>query len=163
MTRLPNLIYAGVGSRKAPPPALEQAQSIAYVLHENGWTLRSGGAKGMDKAFESRTSLGHKQIFRPSQSAAHPEWKVHASAWHPAWDRCDDYARALHARNSPIMLGENLDDPVRFVVCWTADGKASGGTGQALRIAAGYEIPVFNLFFPDALARLRAAFPEIVW
>lgn len=163
MTRLPNLIYAGVGSRQTPVEIRAQMESIAYVLDENGWTLRSGGAQGADKAFESQSLPPRRQIFRPSQSAAHPEWKAHASAWHPAWDRCDDYARALHARNSPIMLGEKLDDPVRFVVCWTADGKASGGTGQALRIAAGYEIPVFNLFFPDALARLRTAFPEIVW
>lgn len=162
MTRLPNLIYAGIGSRQTPEPVLNDMVMIAVKLQENGYTLRSGGAKGADKTFEQGAGY-RKQIFRPSQSAAHPEWKAHASAWHPAWDRCDDYARALHARNSPIMLGTNLDDPVRFVVCWTADGKASGGTGQALRIAAGYEIPVFNLFFPDALARLRAAFPEIVW
>jgi hypothetical protein len=31
------------------------------------------------------------------------------------------------------------------VVCWTSDGKASGGTGQAIRIAKYYEIPTYNL------------------
>ena len=34
------------------------------------------------------------------------------------------------------VLGVSLDSPAEFVLCWTADGEASGGTGQALRIAA---------------------------
>lgn len=33
-----------------------------------------------------------------------------------------------------------------FVVCWTSDGKDSGGTGQALRIARDRNIPVYNLY-----------------
>ena len=28
-------------------------------------------------------------------------------------------------------------------------GKESGGTGQALRIAAHYDIPIYNLYFPE--------------
>lgn len=32
-----------------------------------------------------------------------------------------------------------------LIICWTADGGASGGTGQAMKIARHYNIPVFNL------------------
>jgi hypothetical protein len=49
----------------------------------------------------------------------------------------------------------------RFVLCWTPDasldgsGRAGGGTGQALRIAAGYRIAEFNLARPDHEQRIR--------
>lgn len=36
-----------------------------------------------------------------------------------------------------------------FVVCWTYDGTDVGGTGQALRVARHYGIPVYNLFNMD--------------
>jgi len=29
-------------------------------------------------------------------------------------------------------------------LCWTKNGKSSGGTGQAIRIANDYKIPVFD-------------------
>lgn len=53
------------------------------------------------------------------------------------------------------MLGADLHSPSKFIVCWTRDGGATGGTGQALRIADHYEIPVFNLFDPGAALRLK--------
>ena len=162
MTRVTLPTYAGVGARTTPEPILNQMNWIAIKLQEAGWWLRSGGAKGADKAFENGSGY-RRTIFRPSQSAAHPEWAEHASRYHPAWHRCDDYAKALHARNSPIIAGADLNDTVRMVVCWTADGKASGGTGQALRIANAYGIPVFNLHDETAFDRLKAFLPEVVW
>jgi hypothetical protein len=154
--------YAGIGARLTPEPVLNQMHALAITLQQNGWWLRSGAAKGADTAFEMGAGV-KKQIFRASQAAAHPEWAKLAAAYHPAWDRCDHVGKALHARNSPIVLGEDLNDPVKFVVCWTPDGKASGGTGQALRIAAVFEIPVFNLFYPDAVAQMKAWLPDLVW
>ena len=46
------------------------------------------------------------------------------------------------------MLGPKLDAPSDFVLCWTEDGEASGGTGQAMRIAAAHGVPVYNLQRP---------------
>jgi hypothetical protein len=49
----------------------------------------------------------------------------------------------------------------RFVLGWTPDAsldgsaRASGGTAQALRVAAGYRIAVFNLARPDHEQRIR--------
>jgi hypothetical protein len=45
-----------------------------------------------------------------------------------------------------IILGKNLDEPVKFVVCWTPGGKVVGGTGVAIQIAHKNNIPVINLF-----------------
>ena len=48
----------------------------------------------------------------------------------------------------------DLATPVNCVVCWTRDGKASGGTGQAMRFAEYLEIPIFNLYSANALDNL---------
>jgi hypothetical protein len=42
-------------------------------------------------------------------------------------------------------LGPDLKTPVNFVICYTADGGFSGGTGLAMHIADKYNIPIFNL------------------
>lgn len=68
-----------------------------------------------------------------------------ARHFHPAWDRCSQGAQKLHTRNVPQVLGQTLSSPVKFVLCWTKDGGASGGTGQAIRIANALGIPVLNL------------------
>lgn len=84
-----------------------------------------------------------------------------AAAHHPAWERLGRGARSLHARNCHQILGRDLNDPAAFVVCWTPDGAttdpgpSTGGTGQALRIAAAHGIPVFNLARDEDLERVQ--------
>jgi hypothetical protein len=60
------------------------------------------------------------------------------------------------ARNAMQILGEDLQTPTEFVIAWTIDGRDSGGTGQALRMADYYGIPIFNLFFSNIRERLEA-------
>ena len=38
-----------------------------------------------------------------------------------------------------------MKSPVNAIVCWTKDAKTVGGTGQALRIAEDYGLPVINM------------------
>ena len=136
--------YAGIGSRETPPDICAKMSNAAMRLGLLGWGLRSGLAPGADQAFAAGCDIvGGKKIVRcitDSEAA-----KSHAAHFHPNWDACSEHVKGLHARNSLIMLGDWLDDPVKFVVCWTPSGLARGGTGQALRIAAAYDIPVFNL------------------
>lgn len=115
-------------------------ERIATRLRDMGYTLRSGGARGADSAFE-RGAGGMKEVFRASDAT-------------PAWHRCSEYARKLHARNGFQILGRDLFSPSQFVVCWTKDGGPTGGTGQAIRLATAYQVPVFNLFHADAERRL---------
>ena len=70
-----------------------------------------------------------------------------AAEYHSNWGGLKQGAQKLHARNVHQILGPDLarPTPVEFVICWTKDGSASGGTGQALRIANDIEIPVYNL------------------
>ena len=150
--------YTGIGSRSTPNKILRQMEQIAVRMREIGWMLRSGHAPGADQAFE-RGAFGQAQIFKPWASFEHEvpvlgapfhtpthEAYVIAAEFHPRWKFLTRGAKMLHARNSHQILGPFLNDPVKFVVCWTPDGKASGGTGQAMRIAESEGIPIYNLF-----------------
>lgn len=145
--------YTGIGSRRTPIPVAVVMTRIALKLANTGqWTVRSGGAAGADAAFEIGTALsGLIEIYRPKHAT--PTALKMAESVHPAWDRCSDYAKQLHARNCFQVLGPNLDSPSKYVICWTPDGAEhgretsidTGGTGQAIRIASLHNIPVFNL------------------
>lgn len=135
--------YAGVGSRKSPPEICDLFTQIAKLLREYGYILRSGGADGADKAFE--LGAGEQaEIFRPHHAT--PECLKIAESLIPWWHKMDDYAKKLHARNVQQILGKNLDKPVKFVLCWTPEGKEIGGTRTAIVLAHEHHIPVFNFF-----------------
>ena len=79
-----------------------------------------------------------------------------ASEVHPAWDRCNEWARGMHSRNCHQILGYDLQSPVDAVICWTPDGKIQGGTATAIRVALKYNIPVFNLGTKDKESVLQS-------
>ena len=153
--------YAGIGSRESPKDILAIMTRVASKLAKAGYTLRSGGAGGADNAFEAGVQLDiNKQIFLPWQgfngrnshfSKPTEAAYVMAASFHPAWDRCSRGAQALHARNCHQVLGYDLLSPVEFVMCWTRDGKDTGGTGQAMRIAMANDIRIWNLQIPEHL------------
>ena len=147
-----NKFYAGIGSRSTPPLILEYMKSAAILLEEMGYTLRSGGAEGADRAFERGVSNPkNKIILRTKHSTEQAEQL--ASTIHPMWSACNEYAKKLHGRNCQIILGENLDIPAEFVLCWTLDGIERGGTRTGLVLAKQRGIPTFNLFNADDTER----------
>ncbi len=161
--------YSGIGARATPPEILSLMTRAAFALTKRGYVLRSGHAIGADSAFE-RVAGRDAQIFLPvagwrgSPSALHPDtlgaelWgkaRAIAAAHHPAFAGLSGFVQALHTRNVFQVLGVTLGSPAEFVLCWTADGEASGGTGQALRIAASHGVPVFNLQRPRTRAHVE--------
>lgn len=147
--------FAGIGSRRAPLEILELIRKLAAELRHHA-ECHTGGALGCDKAFIDGTQMagGFAELWLPWQYyngyvTDYPEVEQRhidfTKKYHPAWNKCSDAAKTMHARNSQIVLGNDLDDPVDFVICWTPGGKLEGGTAQALRIAIDYDIPVFNL------------------
>ena len=71
-----------------------------------------------------------------------------AEKYHPKWSELSYGVKKLHSRNMPQVLGMELDTQSDVVIAWTADGKASRGTGQAIRIATDIGVPVANLKNP---------------
>lgn len=141
------LYYAGIGSRQTPDNILIDMTKIARFLRQiKSYVLRSGGAIGADQAFEAGAA-DQKEIFK-AHDATQDAIDL-AAKYHPAWDLCGVYTRKLHGRNSMIMLGEKLDNPVNCVVAYCpldSKGAYMGGTGQGLRIAEAHKIKIFNLY-----------------
>ncbi len=147
-------MYAGIGSRATPPPVLAVFAKIAGRLERRDYTLRSGAATGADTGFEMGVlKAEHKEIYLPWKGFNNSASKLHtistrafemAADFHPRWNSCSSAARKFMARNCYQVLGLGLTDPVDFIICWTDGGKIVGGTGQALRIAEEYKIPVIN-------------------
>jgi hypothetical protein len=157
-------LYAGIGSRKTPSHYLHLIETTAEAMREYGWTLRTGHAPGADQHFE-RGARADAQVYLPW-----PDYEYHvpvlaaevmdgptsagyniAARYHPAWERCSRGARALHARNTHIILGRDCDEPVDFVVYFS---HGIGGTEQALRVARAYDVPTFNLLVVADLSKL---------
>lgn len=151
-----SLYYAGIGSRETPQKILKLSESLGEWFAKKGLILRSGGADGSDKAFENGCDRVkcEKEIYLPwsgfngSDSnliVSNPKAFEIAQKHHPYWFNLKQGAQKLQARNSHQVLGMNLETPSAFVICWTKKGKGSGGTGQAIRIAKDYNIPVFDM------------------
>lgn len=138
--------YAGIGSRETPLDIQLLMYDIADYMGRKRFILRSGGAEGADEAFE-KGAKDHKhpaEIFKPEEATQ--EAIDVASRCHPAWEKCDQFARKAHGRNAMILLGESLWVPVNMVICWTPRGETIGGTGQAIRMAKEYFIRIINLY-----------------
>jgi len=150
----PPKYYTGVGSRKTPKEILDLMYKIAAKAALCGYTLRSGGAEGADKAFEQGCDSvkGSKNIYY-AKDATDIAISI-AARYHPAWNNCSLFAKRLHGRNSFQILGDTLDTPSYNLVCWTPDGCinhdnrniTTGGTGTAISIAYHYNVPIYNLY-----------------
>lgn len=169
--------YAGIGSRETPLEVQAVMTGLATLLEQWGLVLRSGGAAGADSAFARGTAQpASREIFVPWERFAEPLYhgeevvataqptygaaEALAAEHHPNWQACRAGARKLHSRNMMQILGRGLQSPSGAVICWTRDGKATGGTGQAMRLALARGVPVFNLHcnatMRQALALLEA-------
>jgi hypothetical protein len=143
--------YTGVGSRKTPTYVLEIMALLAKKIERLDWSLRTGDATGADMAFRDAVSPYHCEVYTAEDCT--PDAMEIARRFHPAWDRCSEYAQRLHGRNAFQVLGSGLDLPSWFLVCWTPDGAVThkersiktGGTGTAISIAYMVGVPVFNL------------------
>jgi hypothetical protein len=155
--------YAGIGSRETPPEIQAVMTDIARSLKGEGIILRSGGAGGADTAFEKGAG-SLKEIYLPwkgfdggkstlySYNDRHGEI---ARRFHPAWHRLSQGAQKMMIRNSAQIFGLDFLTRSSCVIAWTKDGQASGGTGQAIRIAQAYGVPVLNLYFQEIVNELR--------
>jgi hypothetical protein len=149
-------IYTGIGARDTPMAGIKAMHDFGQALAQHGFILRSGAAGGADTAFESGCDIhqGKKEIYLPwPKFNNHPSslYEISdkameiASEFHPNWNACSDGAKKMMARNVYQVTGLDLSTKSDFVICWTKDGKASGGTGQAIRMAEFLGIPVYNL------------------
>jgi hypothetical protein len=148
------------------------------ALGIEGYTLRSGYAKGADQAFERGSDRvnGKKEIFLPwkgfeghaSELFHIPEeaYKLGGEIYGSRWDSLKPSYRKFLARDILQVVGMDMNTPSDFVMCWTPDGcetkadrkRETGGTGQAIALASELGIPVFNMFNgEDAFFKYKAS------
>lgn len=156
--------YAGIGSRKIPDDLAKHMTRLAKELSKYGYTLRSGDAKGTDRAFArgagkravsfvaneehwlSRSSANSTMVpFDNLSNSLQSEALDAIQRLHPNPDSFenDEYNRQLMARNYYQVAGyDGLPDSA-FVACYATDDDS--GTWHAIRVAHERGIPVFNL------------------
>lgn len=169
------MIYCGIGSRITPISILNLMTEIGMYLSSYGWVLRSGGAEGADTAFEQghdTTPGSVKEIYLPAKHyRQHPSElylehdsvddigaeRIGGYVWKKRTDRtCEwqslkPFTKANMVRDVLQVLGKDIKSECDVVICWTQDGKASGGTGMAMWTAqyitelTGRRIPIINL------------------
>lgn len=151
---------AGIGSRETPKEILVDMRKLGRWCRTAGIRVRSGHAEGADWAFEQGAQSSCTAYIPWVDFNSHlqsqalkivPDFtglhiKTLARMYHPKYDELTQGAQKMMMRNICQVLGEDLKSPVAYVVCWTKDGKASGGTGQAIRCAQDRGILVRNLF-----------------
>lgn len=172
--------YAGIGSRGTPRAIRGFMVELAKAMAEEGFVLRSGGAEGADKAFETGVDYWHylkndqnlpvpKQIFLANDIKNDDESLAAiklAKEYHPVWYKMSKFVKNLHARNAFQVMGRDVKTPVTVVICWTPDGCLdhehrtifTGGTGTAISIASKHNIPVLNLYYRQHVNKLCERF-----
>lgn len=150
-------------------------------LAQQGWTLRTGAARGADQAFaEGALDVGgrvvlcvpdtafqyrwvepargrgaeRKVLLYPEADLAHMLYFYSVDRFHKKPHLLSTKARRLHARNAMI-----LDCPaMRFVLAWPKRNRwgGLGGTGQGIEIAEACRIEVIRLDLPHERARVES-------
>lgn len=177
MRRFIGKYWTGIGTRTPPIEIEEKARGISRLMYDLGFTLRSGGADGMDSLFETHYP-DNKEIYLPwkkfnknlsSLYEISPEALELASKHHAAWDSLTSPVKNLMARNCYQALGRDLNTPSHLVICYTWDGCEShrtrtintGGTGMAIELASLRGIPVINMFNPNWYDNLMLTLDEL--
>lgn len=141
--------YAGIGSRETPQDVCELMVAIGQLLAENGWVLRSGGARGADSAFEKGCDKagGKKEIF-VSGDASQAAWNMASQNFPWFGSIRSSYVQGLIARNMHQVFGQDLQMPVDVVICYDPLCNERSGTRYATTVAERAGIQVVNLWLP---------------
>jgi len=164
------MYYAGIGNKIEISEMMEIIiKEIGALAATSGYTLRSGHSDGADKAFEygCDSAKGKKEIMLPwklfNNSTSHhyslPEEAFDIAADHfSTWRKLNDHQKKLFARNATVLLGQNLQKPVNFMICYTEDDIFNSTVSHSIRIAKDNGIPVYNLSNHSSRKLIQAIF-----
>ncbi|MGL5305194.1 MAG: hypothetical protein ACRC9Y_03200 [Aeromonas veronii] len=146
------------------------ASRIGFQLANQGVEMFSGGAVGMDSAFENGYNRARRKslcnIILPKNGfngrtidedntyliKGYPRNILNAcdkliSHVHSHYNELSGFSYWAHIRNCIQVLGHDLSTPVDEVFLWAPPNGigVKGGTNTAFRIAQSYGIPCWNL------------------
>lgn len=159
----------GIGSRETPSHILYEMLLIGKWCRANKIALRSGHAPGADIAFEYG-ALEYSRLYLPWKGF-NSEYELRGPSkfiednpytdiidsivnkYHPYSSNLKESTTLIMRRNVCQILGwtPKPAKPTlsRAVICWTKDGEDSGGTGMAMRVAKGFNVPIINMYKPE--------------
>lgn len=156
------LAYAGIGSRYITKEEEQLILNISSLLSKK-FVVYSGNAEGSDISFQ-KGSNNNCVVFLPWKTFNRSKYNLEnvldyfivndaesidsVKKYHPRYEMLNNSATSLMARNYRQIMGHGEYPVVKFVLCCAdplRDRTVKGGTGQAVRIANDYNIPVINL------------------
>lgn len=156
----PALAYAGIGARTTPREVLQYMTEQATLLEKANCLLRTGDAKGADRAFCDGAT--HKSVYAPEQPILDWAREKVAEVCDSDYNTYKPVARNLLARSMYQLFGDgNTPDacyPSKFVLYWSQPSSeynssqqdnyfnCTNGTRYAVRAAVKAGIPTFNLY-----------------
>lgn len=161
--------YALAGNQDFPDSLKPVLSRILKYLERAEYTMRCGGMDGIEDFAEKETTK--HEIHLPWREFANKQSKFTfttdramavAKKFFPAFDGLKPAAQKFLAKNVRVLMGNNVNSPALFLLCWTEDGVESikdktartGFTGHPIAIASALGIPIFNLGKADAEQRL---------
>lgn len=164
--------YVGAGMSTAPKEILYLIEDAARMLAAEGIHLRTHGGQGPCEAFvRGAKDPSLYSVFIPGTSWAtlntrnpgvygpYTEGFIdfehatnYARKFHPSWPGLAGTVQRMMAMVSYQVLGPQLIDPALFVLCWTPNGTGGDTTGQVIRLAQAFNIPIFDLGVMDPMA-----------
>lgn len=162
--------YAATGNQDAPDHIKAKFAEIAKKLEGYGYTARVGGMEGLEEVVEK--AVEKKEVHLPWRefNGKNSPFTFNsdrafavAKQFHPTFDGMKKGIQAFLAKNARLILGNKMNSPALFLLCWTEDGVESirnktartGFTGHPIAIASALGIPVFNLGNQDAEQRFN--------
>lgn len=169
------LAYAGIGSREITEREGHIIRKTAAKLSKH-FVVYSGNADGADIAFQ-KGSWGKCVLMLPWPRFNDNKYPISDCLdsyvlgtpdagldYHPAPERLSSGQAKLMSRNFYQINGYGEYPMVSFVLCCAqpTPGGVAGGTGQAVRIAKDYDIPVINIRVHGWKDELKELCTEIV-
>ena len=181
------IYYTMIGSRSTPKEIIEIMTKFAEKACSFNYIGRSGGADGSDACLENGVKNYllsceencpeyYMEVYLPWEGFNgrdsfeggyytlpwmdnKDEAEIIASETHPAWHRCKQGAKKLHTRNVYQLLGQDLNTPSRFVICWAEpsgkSGHVKGGTATAVKLGIDNGVEIINLYHTEHLERVK--------
>lgn len=169
--------YAVTGNQDFTPEIKTKLENLVKKLEGLGYTARTGGMDGIEKVVIDATKK--IELHLPWRGFNDMESKFTynsdrafavAKQFHPTFDTMSKGVQAFLAKNARLIMGDKMNSPALFLLCWTEDGVESvrnktartGFTGHPIAIASAIGIPVFNLGKPDTEQRLNFYLESLV-
>lgn len=155
-----------VGTRYPDNNIVKYAALATRICVKNNCIISTGDAIGIDKIARDTTRFINKKARVDIYSAKDKEypyrnnWTYYldqmqntniaeaiAEHIHPAWDKCSEFARALHSRNPYQVMGLGLLEPTDLTITFAPFGdNVKGGTRTAYELSRALGIPTLNLY-----------------